>query len=477
MDGFESGPCATVTHFPDLTHAERVAIGRDRRKQVPRSSHAEYAVAPDRPDPIDLLEESNGSRLPELVPVRYSRMMESPFTFLRGSPIVMSWDLAHGPVTGFNVQACGDAHLLNFGSYATPERHLTFDVNDFDETVPGPWEWDVKRLAASCAVAARTVGHRTIEREAARAATHAYAVEMQALTELTTLEIHYAHTDVDTALLEPSDPVGTEDLRRLAATSRSHTTMQAVTKLTEEVDGRRRIVEHPPLIVRLPDDEWADDFATCYELYHASLPEERRQLIEQYRIVDVAQKVVGVGSVGTRCAIVLFEGFRKLDPLFLQLKEAQASVLEPWAGRSEYGHCGQRVVVGQRVMQASSDIFLGWSHVEGVDFYVRQLRDLKGSVDLLALHETTLPKYAALCGRTLARAHARSLGPSLIAGYVGNGRVFADAIATWAVAYTDQTDRDHAALVEAVRSGRVSGSAGDAAAEPPVLATNAASGE
>ena len=431
---------------------------------MPRSTHAELDLPADRPDPIDLLEQSNRGRLPDLVPVRYARMLESDFAFLRGSPVVMTWDLARIPQTGINVQACGDAHLLNFGAYATPDRRLTFDVNDFDETLPAPWEWDVKRLAASCAVAARVVGWADVDAAAAARAALDYAAEMGRLVPLSTLEIHYAHTDVDLAVLAATDPVDANALRALAARSRSHTTEQAFTKLTRDVDGRRRIVERPPLIVHFDSDSvfeaQIDEF---YRQYRESLSDDRRLLVDQYRFRDVAQKVVGVGSVGTRCAVILFEGRGALDPLFLQMKEAGESVLEPHVGCSEYEHSGQRVVVGQRTMQAMSDIFLGWSHSDPSDFYVRQLRDMKGSVDLLRMRSASLVDYAALCGRTLARAHARSVGPGFISGYLGRGRTFADAIGRFAIAYADRTALDSQRLREAVASGQVT-------AAPPNIA-------
>ena len=448
---------ARISDPGEHTRAELVEAGRVWRRRVPRSSHAELDLPPDRPDPVELLEQSNATRLSNLVPVRYARMLESTFAFLRGSPVVMTSDLAHTPVTGFNVQACGDAHLLNFGAYATPERRLTFDVNDFDETLPGPWEWDVKRLAASCAVAARVTGLRHVERDASRSAALAYAGEMARLTDLTTLDIHYAHTDVDEAALHATDVHQASELRTLAAASRTHTSVQAFTKLTHVVDGQRRIIEQPPLIVRLDEGSaFGDQVVDVYEQYCASLPDHRRLLVEQYRFRDVAQKVVGVGSVGTRCVVILFEGRGALDPLFLQMKEAGTSVLEPHVGRSEYVHSGQRVVAGQRLMQALTDIFLGWTHTSTVDFYVRQLRDMKGSVDLLRMRDSTLVGYAALCGRTLAHAHARSVGPGLISGYLGRGRTFADAIAQFSVAYADVTERDYASLAEAARSGRIS---------------------
>ncbi len=449
-------PAATIGDVNDMTRAELVDAGRELRRTVPRSSHATLDLPPDRPDPIDLLEQSNRGRLHDLVPVRYARMLESDFAFLRGSPVVMTWDLARTPRTGANVQACGDAHLLNFGAYATPDRRLTFDVNDFDETLPAPWEWDVKRLAASCAVAARVVGHGNVDATSARAAALGYAAEMARLVPLSTLDVHYAHTDVDLAALETTDPVNANELRALAESSRSHTTEQAFTKLTRDVDGRRRIVERPPLIVRFDrDSRFEEQIGEFYERYRASLSDEHRRLVEQYHFRDVAQKVVGVGSVGTRCAVILFEGRAALDPLFLQMKEAGVSVLEPYVGRSEYAQSGQRVVVGQRTMQAMSDIFLGWSHSDGSDYYVRQLRDMKGSVDLLRMRSASLVGYAALCGRTLARAHARSLGPGFISGYLGRGRTFADAIGQFAVAYADRTAVDAQRLRDAVASGQV----------------------
>jgi uncharacterized protein (DUF2252 family) len=388
--------------------------------------------------------------------VRYARMLESPFAFYRGSPTVMASDLAATPTTGVNVQACGDAHLLNFGCYATPGRRLTFDLNDFDETLPGPWEWDVKRLAASCAVAARSIGHGHCGEQAASASALAYAGEMTELMRLTTLEIHYAHTDVDAMAAATTNRRLASDLRSLAEVSRSHTTMQALAKLARPVDGTYQIVDRPPLIVHLDDDSHlAQQIAEVYEEYRTTLPPNRRQLLDQYRLCDFAQKVVGVGSVGTRCAIALFVGRGALDPLFLQFKQARASLLEPYVGQSEFDHSGERVVIGQQLMQAMSDIFLGWCEVGGFHFYVRQLRDMKGSVDLLRMSAPGLVRYADLCGRTLARAHARTLGPGFIAGYLGHGQVFADAIGSFAAAYADRTMADHRALVDAAAAGRI----------------------
>ena len=391
------------------------------------------------------------------MPIRYGRMVESPFTFFRGAPAVMAADLARTPSTSIWPQICGDAHLSNFGVFGTPERSMIFDLNDFDETLPGPFEWDLKRLTASFVIAARAHGFgNEAGLDAAREAVRGYAYRIEQLTTFSTLDIWYAKTsDADVLALAR----GRRLQRRLEqdfAKARQRDSMQAMTKLTRMVDGRPVIVDDPPLIVHLPS---ITDEATVHHFwreYHESLRGDRRHLADQYEIVDVARKVVGVGSVGTRCFVALLAGRGTDDVLMLQVKEAQPSVLEPHLGRSEYDHHGERVVTGQRLMQAASDIFLGWvTSVYGNDFFVRQLRDMKYSADVATLPGRGFFQYASLCGATLARADANSCDPAYIGGYVGKGGVFADALVAFAEAYATQTERDHAELVTAVRDGAI----------------------
>lgn len=440
---------------PPASRDEALAAGRALRARTPRRTHRGWSPAPDRPDPIDLLERSNRSRVQELVPIRYGRMLASPFTYLRGSPLVMADDLSRTPVSGINVQACGDAHGFNFGLFATPERNLIFDVNDFDESLPGPWEWDVKRLAASIMVAGRVGGVSELSCiDGVRDLARNYRSRMLYLSELTALEIHYARIDVDgirSHVRAPSRAVVERGIER----ARHHTGLQAFDKLTRVVDGRHQIIDDPPLIHRVPDEE-IERLHRFINRYRATLPDDRRHLLGQYRFVDAARKVVGVGSVGTRCYILLLQGRADLDPLFLQVKEAEASVLEPYVGRSEYDDHGRRVVEGQRMMQAASDLFLGWAKFGRYHFYVRQLRDMKGGgADLALINDDILDEYGFVCAGTLARAHARSSDPALLAGYMGRGERFVDAIVDFAVDYADQTERDYTALVQAARTGRI----------------------
>jgi uncharacterized protein (DUF2252 family) len=436
---------------------QRRADGRARRVEIPRSAHAGWTPPPDRPDPVSMLEERHASRVPELVPIRVGRMLVSPFTFLRGAAEVMAQDLASTPTTGIRVQACGDAHLLNFGVFATPERHLVFDVNDFDETLPGPWEWDVKRLAASIAVAGRGVTLDPAPPEAAVGAMAlAYRQRLAELSTMAPLDVWYERIDVDVvlALARKQDASSARTVERLVAHARHHTSLAALPKLTELVDGQRRIIEDPPLI--LHDPEGLDVPRKVIDGYVASMSPDRRTLLERYRIVDAARKVVGVGSVGTRCHVVLLMDYDDDAPLFLQVKEAEVSVLARYGGASEYEHEGERVVTGQRLMQAASDVFLGWATGPyGHHYYVRQLRDMKGSVAIDLLSSGDLVRYAALCGVTLARAHARSGDASAISGYLGTGDQFDRALVAFADQYADQTVQDHAALADAVASGRI----------------------
>jgi uncharacterized protein (DUF2252 family) len=401
------------------------------------------------------LEESNATRVAELVPVRYGRMVVSPFAFLRGAALLMADDLAGTPVAGLRVQACGDAHLANFGVFATPERNLVFDVNDFDETLPAPWEWDVKRLATSVAVAARNLdiddGRRAM---AVQGAVRAYRERMNELGPMSPLDVWYERIDVQRVLAIARQERAKDLEEGLCVAKVTHrTSLSALPKFTAVVGDRRRIIDKPPLIVH---DEVEDrDAEMMLARYVESLPPDRRPLLERWRIVDAARKVVGIGSVGTRCYLVLLMDHDGRTPLFLQLKQANEAVTAPHAGPSAFPHQGQRVVVGQRLMQAASDIFLGWTTDGDLHYYVRQFRDMKGSVNLDVMTESGFAAYARLCGRVLARAHARSGDAAAIGGYLGRRPTFDDAVAAFAEAYADQTERDHAALVDAVRSGRV----------------------
>ena len=437
------------------TVADRRAAGRALRKEVPRSSHAEWSPVAERPDPISLLEEQNLTRQAHLVPIRYGRMAASPFGFLRGAAVVMAQDLAATPVTGLEAQVCGDAHLSNFGVYATPERNQVFDVNDFDETLPGPWEWDIKRLAASVVVAGRTNGFSgDTNRQAVLRCVREYRERMWEYADMSYLDVWYSRLDptsVRRFVRRPDRSYVEKELKE----SRQHSNVEAFPRLTQERDGQYRIKDDPPLITRLDDDQLEQRLENLLAGYSASLQEDRHLLLRKYHFIDVAQKVVGVGSVGTRCYVALFQGNESSDPLFLQVKEAQASVLERHLGPSGYSNHGQRVVSGQRIMQAASDLFLGWTETDSIGFYIRQLRDMKLSVNIASLNPQRFIDYCRLCGWTLARAHARSGDPAQISGYLGRGDSFERAIADFAEKYADQTGQDHAALVAAVQSGRI----------------------
>jgi uncharacterized protein (DUF2252 family) len=437
------------------TRAELLEAGRALRARVPRRSHSEWTAPLDRRDPLEILNQSNANRLLDLVPVRNGRMMASPFAYYRGSPAAMAADLSRTPTTGITMQICGDAHLLNFGTFATPERNQVFDLNDFDETQPGPWEWDVKRLAVSLVVAARTARISDDDGSAAvRGCAAEYRNEVAKMAQLSAFEVWHARLDVGSIVsAAPSKPARSR-VEHGAAKARQRTSMQALSKLTTVRNGGRVIVEDPPVVVRLTDAqlEQAHGFVRAYL---ATLDPDRGLLLDRYEVVDAALKVVGVGSVGTRCFIVLLAGKADLDPLFLQVKEAQPSVLAPYVGRSQYANQGKRVVVGQRIMQAASDAFLGWAHTDGFDTYVRQLRDMKGSVSPGDARPEGLMLYGRLCGATLARAHARAGQPALLAGYLGSGTAFDDSLAAFAVSYADQNDRDYESFLAAIRSGLV----------------------
>ena len=461
---------------PHPTPEERWTRGRSARTRVPRSSHAEIGGRPGGTDPVALLEEQATTRVPELVPIRHGRMLRSPFTFYRGAALVMAADLAETPDSGLIVQACGDAHLSNFGIFGTPERNLTFDVNDFDETLPGPWEWDVKRLAASLAVAARCREFSEAEcRDIVSRTVRSYRTSMLQFAGMRHLEVWYARLDPDRSWAEYGPkltPQGRRRTERAIAKARTHDSLEVLDRLTEVVDGVRRIVSQPPVLVPLEElvdgetfDALRDQAVSMMDRYRRSLGPDRRHLLEQFRVVQIARKVVGVGSVGTRSWIMLLMGRDDDDPLFLQMKEAEASVLERFHPKSTYDNHGQRVVTGQRLMQASSDILLGWERnlgMDGVrrDFYIRQLRDWKASADVERMFPPGMAAYGELCAWTLARAYARSGDRIAIAAYLGKTDVFDRAVATYAEFYADRNERDYEAFGAAVAAGRLEAVAG-----------------
>jgi uncharacterized protein (DUF2252 family) len=463
-----------------LTPDEWRQQGRERRERAPRSSHGQWEPPPGRPDPVGILQEQARTRVPDLVPIRYGRMATSAFAYFRGAAAPMAWDLAHTPTSGIQVQACGDAHLLNFGMFAAPDRRLVFDVNDFDETLPAPFEWDVKRLAASFAVAAREREFGDAEAHtAARLAVRSYRVEMDNYARMRFLKVWYSRIDVDEVtrlfdVLQPRKAV----LRRRAdiAKARQRTSLKAFLKMCDQIDGQYRIRPAHPVIVRFPIERHPGALAELRHaimLYQESLPEDRREVLRRYYFGDFARKVVGVGSVGLEAFVLLLLGDRADEPLFLQIKEAQESVLAPFAGKSEYTHQGERVVKGQLLTQAAADPFLGWTtgiepsgagagdaahdglHVAAKDYYVRQLRDMKGSMSITLMDPHQLNYYGRLCGWALARAHARTSRAAMISGYLGSGEDFDQAIADFAVAYTEQNERDHQQLRRAISDARI----------------------
>ena len=495
-----------------LTVTDRDALGKQARDRAPLEAHAGWQPPPGRPDPVALLEAQNATREPDLVPVRHGRMMASAFTFFRGSAAIMAADLATTPTAGLDAQLCGDAHLSNFGVYASPERQLLFDLNDFDETLPGPFEFDVKRLAASFAIAGRNNGFASSDvREACLTVTHAYRTAMAGFAQQDTLDIWYARLsehdvrqgmeNVRRTVVEsgrhPKDPKGRDkaktharpqirtgsraEIKKEAALirrgeaalekARTRTNLQALAKLTEVVDGRVRIVSQPPVLIPMRElgsyyglDAAEGEAAVreLFERYRGTVSQTRRQLLDRYRIVDVARKVVGVGSVGTRAFVALLEGRDARDPLFLQVKEATRSVLEAHLPRSAFANMGERVVQGQKLLQSASDIFLGWSGGIEADryYYWRQLRDMKGSADVESMVPPGLNYYAQICGWTLARAHARSGDPIAIAAYLGGKRRFDKSIAEFAEQYADQNELDYQAFLTAIRSGRIEARSG-----------------
>ena len=460
------------TVVPHLTVAEREARGKQARAEVPRSQHASYEASSERPDPVALLQVQADTRVPELVPIRYGRMIVSPFTFYRGAAKIMAHDLARTPRSGMNVQCCGDAHLSNFGVFASPERRLVFDINDFDETLPGPWEWDVKRLAASMLIAARDNGFAVKDQDRIVLDTvRMYRTAMRDFAAMKNLEVWYARFEVEDVLRQYASQFKPEQVKRTEralAKTQTRDSMSAFSKLAQQVNGSAEIVDQSPLIVPLrvllPETEageWFEWLRRGIRQYRLSLHHDRRALLEQFQLIDFARKVVGVGSVGTRAWIALMVGRDGTDPLFLQLKEAEVSVLEEHLGPSEFKNHGQRVVIGQRLMQATSDIFLGWIHIkagmDGVarDFYGRQLKDWKGSAEIEQMVPQGMAAYGRMCGWTLSRAHARSGDRIAIAAYLGGGNSFDRAILEFSRAYADQNESDFKALKDAVDSGRV----------------------
>ena len=464
-------PTQATEPRPHRTPGERAADGKAARKGAPRSSHADWEPPSTRRDPVAVLEDQAATRVPDLVPIRYGRMLTSAFAFYRGAAAIMAADLASTPTSGIRVQACGDAHVSNFGLFASPERALLFDINDFDETLPAPWEWDVKRLAASIVIAGRGNGFTAKQqRQAVRATVGRYRAAMAEFAAQPNLDVWYARAQVQEGLPRLREMMKEKDVRSVesvVAKARTRDSMQAFEKLTHVVDGERKIVSNPPLIVPLADmvspemaEQLRGSLHTLVRTYRRTLLGDRRHLLEDFRFADIAHKVVGVGSVGTRAWIILLLGRDDDDPLFLQAKEAQPSALAAFAGKSSCTHQGQRVVEGQRLMQAASDIFLGWERLKAPDghtrdFYLRQLRDWKGSFDPSSMNPDTMSVFGQLCGWTLARAHARSGDRIAIAAYLGTGDGFDKAVTSFATAYADQNEKDYAALVAAVDSGRL----------------------
>jgi uncharacterized protein (DUF2252 family) len=462
---------STPQGVPHFTAAERVARGKAARGELPRSAHAAWEPVRHRADPVDLLEEQAQTRLPELGPIRFGRMLVSPFTFFRGAAYLMAADLADGPRTGLHAQLCGDAHLSNFGIFAAPDRRLVFSINDFDETLPGPFEWDVKRLAASIAVAGRDGGFDAeVCRSVVRAAAREYREAMARFAEMRNIDVWYTRLDVAAILEELGASASSKQMKRFqtnVAKTRTKDSMRALAKLCGTVNGKLRIVGDAPLVTPIEDvlpgaeqDDLEDVVRRMIHTYTRTLPRDRRKLLESYRYVHAARKVVGVGSVGTRSWILLMLGRDKKDPLFLQFKEAQASVLEPFLGKSQFDQHGRRVVEGQRMMQAAPDIMLGWERIETIDgeqrdFYIRQLWDAKGSVEVDLMDPPELEAYGKICGWTLARAHARSGDRIAIAAYLGKNDSFDRAMASFSETYADQNDRDYRALKKAAASGRI----------------------
>jgi uncharacterized protein (DUF2252 family) len=447
-----------LENFRENPVKARQAAGKLLREKVPRSAHAQWTSPKDRADPVALLKQADRGRLPDLLPIRYSRMRASPFAFFRGAAALMAADLSGTPATGIRVQACGDCHVANFGGFGTPERQLVFDINDFDETLPAPWEWDVKRLGASIILAMREAGFS--ERYCSRAvltAVGCYRRRMREYEAMTALDVWYSHLNAALFMERAKTPAARKRWEKMEAAAAIDTSEHEFPKIACIRHGRPRIVDRRSLIYHPRDLAIGKRVRRIFQKYRDTLPEERRTLLDRYELVDVARKVVGVGSVGTRCAVALLIAAPR-DPLILQFKEAHESVLAPYAGRSRYANQGERVVTGQRLLQSASDIFLGWtSDGRGHDFYFRQLRDMRMKIDIAKMSKQDWFEYVELCGWVLARAHARTGDPARIAGYLGKSGAFDEAIAKFSVAYADQAERDHAVFVKALRAGHLLG--------------------
>jgi uncharacterized protein (DUF2252 family) len=442
---------------PELVSREACLLaGKALREKVPHELHSVWRLPPKARDPVKILKQSSEGRLPELVPIRYGRMLRSPFTFLRGSAGLMASDLVTLPTTNLRVQACGDCHLMNFGAFATPERNLVFDINDFDETLPAPWEWDLKRLAASFAVAARDSGHSDAQaRTAAVECVRAYREHLRDYSKMTPLEVWYDRLDEQRLLAMAPDEEARQRQRQMVAKARQRIGEYLLPKISAVIGGHHRLLDQPPVLFHPQEEDTMEKATEALEDYRLSLPDPVRVLFDRYHLQDVAVKVVGIGSVGTRCLVGLFFSADN-HPLLLQFKEACQSVLAPYAGASVYQNQGQRIVMGQRLMQCSSDIFLGWTQGRaGYHFFGRQLRDMKFSLPVEGALPKLLKRYAEICGWTLARAHAKSGDAATISGYLGKTDAFDQAVGKFALAYADQTERDHGTLKAAVKAGKL----------------------
>lgn len=456
-------PNKLLSHFQSetLSIEERIEKGKALRSKYPRANLGDYKSVARRPDPVLILEKQGKTRLPELLPIRYARMLASPFSFLRGAAAIMASDLAKSQTSGLTVQTCGDAHMANFGVFASAERNLIFGINDFDETLSGPWEWDLKRLVTSIVVGGRFLGaNEGLCRSSVLEAVKHYRKRMRDYAQMGHLEVRYNSIN-EKSILEMLDDSARKGAEKIMKKARERTHMQVLGKLTDLVDEKYRLRENAPFLVRETKTAKGRPIAEALGLfldsYTSSLNHDRKSLLSRYRIVDVARKVVGVGSVGTRCWVILLMGNHQDDPLFLQLKEANASVLEPYLHKSQYKNHGQRVVEGQRLIQGAPDLFLGWGEIDGHEFYVRQLRDMKGGVefDPNQINLNNLPQYSELCAWSLAQAHAKSGDAAMIAGYLGNNEELDEAMYAFALAYSKQNDSDYRALKAAAKSGRI----------------------
>jgi len=439
------------------TIQDRMSAGKTLRETVPRSAHKDWAEPAGRPDPVDLLKRSDRGRLTELLPIRYGRMKQTPFAFFRGSAAVMAWDLSKTPVTGIRVQACGDCHSANFGGFASPERRLLFDINDFDETFPAPWEWDVKRLAASVALASRELGMGARRcSDAVLTLAQSYREHMADYARMRALEVWYSHMDAEVFIQEAKSAAAKNRWEQVEEKARHQTAEHIFPKIADVIDGKTRIVDHSPLVYHPDDDNMTHEHVTeMFHRYRQTLPEERRIILDRYHIIDVARKVVGVGSVGTRCDLALLMAGEH-DPMLLQCKEALPAAFEPYTDACRYANHGERVVIGQRMLQSASDVFLGWTcDNAGRSYYFRQFRDMKMKIDLENMTKNDWLEYVEICGWTLARAHARTGDAAMIAGYLGKNDAFDSALAEFADAYAAQAERDHQVLEKAIRAGRV----------------------